>query len=109
MIRKLFEQWLRPKTKQEIMNIKKRLAVLYAFVGWNCFAVCFYTLMKKEVPEDPETRRKSYSLLTGSGSKVNVYKMTGTSLTSSYTMEYDKEAIKLEKKNKWNKIETKEH
>lgn len=40
------------------MQIRRRLAIVYAFVGWHCFGVIFYFIMRKQVPEDSEEKSK---------------------------------------------------
>ncbi|KAL6256121.1 hypothetical protein P5V15_012244 [Pogonomyrmex californicus] len=62
------------KTKEQALFFRQRLAILYAFIGWNSFGVILYMLLKKEMPEDDTERRMAYSLLSSSGN-LHVYQL----------------------------------
>jgi len=47
-----FLKWLGIRNQFEFHNVKQRIAILYAILGWNCFAVYFYMLIKKHTPDD---------------------------------------------------------
>jgi len=47
-----FFKWLGIKNQFEIQNTKQKIAILYAILGWNCFAIYFYMLMKKHIPDE---------------------------------------------------------
>lgn len=61
MLRRLIERFFRiqVKNKQELIQFRQKLAIAYAIVGWHCFGVLFYVIMKKEMPDDPEEKSKS--------------------------------------------------
>lgn len=44
------------KDKRKALQIKQRLAMLYGFIGWNCFGITFYLLVKDKIPSDPAER-----------------------------------------------------
>ncbi|XP_018349802.1 PREDICTED: uncharacterized protein LOC108753011 [Trachymyrmex septentrionalis] len=104
MIKKLLERWFirnKLQNKQEAMNIKRKLAIIYAIVGWNMFGVLFYNIMKHKMPEDSTERRKSYRLLSETSSNMHVYQVTGLTLTNNFNITYEDE-ITQEKENKKN-------
>lgn len=51
----LFER-LRPKTAVEAATTKHRIAMVYAFFGWNSFIYFFYLAFSKDKPTDPAER-----------------------------------------------------
>lgn len=81
------------------MQIRRRLAIVYAFVGWHCFGVIFYFIMRKQVPEDSEEKRASYRLLSGA-SNMHVYQVTGTTLTSDFDIAYKAKVEEIEKETR---------
>jgi hypothetical protein len=48
-----FFKWFGIRNQFEAHNVKQKIAILYAVLGWNCFALCLYALMKKHIPDDP--------------------------------------------------------
>jgi len=54
--RNITERWFGVKTWQQAANAKRRLAILYAIIGWNTFGVAFYYIMKDKIPEDKAER-----------------------------------------------------
>lgn len=57
-MKKFLERWFRIRTKQDALYFRQRLAIIYAIVGWNCFGVMFYMLVKDKIPKDPKERSK---------------------------------------------------
>ncbi|XP_018047557.1 PREDICTED: uncharacterized protein LOC108686639 [Atta colombica] len=105
MIKKLLERWFirsKIKNKQEALNIRRKLAIIYAIVGWNMFGVLFYKIIKHKMPEDPTERRLSYRLLSETPSNMHVYQVTGLTLTNDFDI-VCKDEITQEKENKKNK------
>lgn len=49
------------KDKHKALQIKHRLSLLYAFLGWNCFGILFYVLLKEKTPTDSVERSISVS------------------------------------------------
>ncbi|KYM83512.1 hypothetical protein ALC53_05912 [Atta colombica] len=92
MIKKLLERWFirsKIKNKQEALNIRRKLAIIYAIVGWNMFGVLFYKIIKHKMPEDPTERRLSYRLLSETPSNMHVYQVTGLTLTNDFDIGRD--------------------
>lgn len=50
------------KDKYRAVRIRKNLSILYAFLGWNCFGVIFYILIKDKIPIDKTERSISIFL-----------------------------------------------
>lgn len=48
---------IKPKSAEQAAVIKFRLAVAYAFLGWNAFILMFYRAMDYHLPQDPIERR----------------------------------------------------
>lgn len=44
------------KDKRKALRIKQRLAIFYGFIGWNCFGITLYLLLKDKIPSDPAER-----------------------------------------------------
>lgn len=51
------------KDKHKALQIKQRLSLLYAFIGWNCFGILFYLILKSKMPTDSTERSKLSFLL----------------------------------------------
>lgn len=54
------------KDKQRAIRIRRRLSIFYAFLGWNCFGLAFYVIVKDKIPTDSTERSTSafYRFLT---------------------------------------------
>ncbi|KAL6256122.1 hypothetical protein P5V15_012244 [Pogonomyrmex californicus] len=87
------------KTKEQALFFRQRLAILYAFIGWNSFGVILYMLLKKEMPEDDTERRMAYSLLSSSGN-LHVYQLEGMKLTNNFNIAYKVNDNQIEEENK---------
>lgn len=114
MLRKIAERWFGVKNKQQAQHAKQRLALVYGFIGWNAFAVIFYSIMKERLPEDSAERSmyrrfldvwfckkkrnknnlffagKTYSRLTGTSSNVHVYQVTGMTVKKEFQLIHDR-------------------
>lgn len=89
------------KDKQRAIRIRRRLSILYAFLGWNCFGLAFYVILKDKIPTDSTERRKSYRLLTGVPDNMHVLQVSGLKVTKEFDINYkneeEKEAAEIEK------------
>ncbi|XP_011052126.1 PREDICTED: uncharacterized protein LOC105144740 [Acromyrmex echinatior] len=100
MIKKLLEQLFlrnKVKNKQEALYFRRKLAIIYAIVGWNTFGILFYKIVKHKIPEDPTERRMSYGLLSEKPSSMRVYQITGLTVTNDFDIAY--KDITQEKEN----------
>ncbi|GAB1862764.1 hypothetical protein CAJAP_03843 [Camponotus japonicus] len=95
------------KDKGKALKIKQRLAMLYGFIGWNCFGITFYLLVKNKMPSDPAERRSAYKMLSGTSTgNMHVYQVTGLKLKEfdvkfspeeeNNTTEIEKETTKVD-------------
>ncbi|XP_029669702.1 uncharacterized protein LOC115239360 [Formica exsecta] len=89
------------KDKQRAIRIRRRLSIFYAFLGWNCFGLAFYVILKDKIPTDSTERRKSYRLLTGVPDNMHVLQVSGLKVTKEFDINYkneeEKEAAEIEK------------
>ncbi|XP_018405767.1 PREDICTED: uncharacterized protein LOC108782100 [Cyphomyrmex costatus] len=101
MIKKWLERWFMKKkiTKHEAHNLRNRLSIIYAFVGWNLFGILFYTIANDKLPEDPEKRRRAYGLLSDTPHNMHVYQVTGLTLTDHFDIEPETAEVEKEEKN----------
>lgn len=89
------------KDKYRAVRIRKNLSILYAFLGWNCFGVIFYILIKDKIPIDKTERRQAYKNLTGVPDNVHVYQFSGLKFIKEFDVtnnaENEKETTEIEK------------
>lgn len=93
---------MKNKLKNKHEPLRRRLAIIYAIVGWNMFGVMFYTIIKRKIPEDSTERRISYGLLTGTSNNMHVYQVTGLTLTNDFDGTCQNEITQVEKENEKN-------
>lgn len=127
-MKKLLERWFRVKTKQEALHFRQKLSIIYAVVGWNCFGVLFYMLIKDKIPEGSKERSKpifstfhfvekndgtilhsillfigaAYGLLTGTSKNMHVYQVTGFTLTNDFDVAYKAKVTQIERETEEN-------
>ncbi|XP_011867602.1 PREDICTED: uncharacterized protein LOC105561860 [Vollenhovia emeryi] len=99
-MKRLFRQWFKTKTKQDVARLRQRMAIVYAVVGWHAFGFIFYSILKKEVPEDAAERRMAYGHLTGTSPNMKVYQVTGLTLTKDFEIAYKAKVDQIERENK---------
>ncbi|XP_011155532.1 uncharacterized protein LOC105192943 [Solenopsis invicta] len=99
MLSRLLEKWFQVRNKQDALHIRRRLSLLYAFMGWNAFGVLFYIIMKDRIPEDSKERRIAYGLLSGMSSNIHVYQVSGLTLTNDFDLKSSQEEKKSENEN----------
>lgn len=97
MIRSLLERWFKVRNKHDALNVRRKLAIVYAIVGWNMFGVMFYVLLKDKIPKNPEGRRMAYGSLTGTPSTMHVYKVTGMTLTDEFDVMHKTKDARIQK------------
>ncbi|KAL6446853.1 hypothetical protein ACFW04_001345 [Cataglyphis niger] len=89
------------KNKQRALLTRKRLSIFYAIIGWNCFGIAFYVMLKDKMPTDSTERRMSYRFLTGVPDNMHVLQVSGLKVTKefniSYNTEKEKETAEIEK------------
>ncbi|XP_076666375.1 uncharacterized protein LOC143367972 [Andrena cerasifolii] len=78
----LFE-WLRPKNAAEASVIKHRIAMVYAFFGWNSFIYLFYLTFMKDKPTDPQERKALILERLSKGQKCYTFHVDGLTLMPS--------------------------
>lgn len=117
---------MKNKLKNKHEPLRRRLAIIYAIVGWNMFGVMFYTIIKRKIPEDSTERSNlflstfdfdilfermtehlffagiSYGLLTGTSNNMHVYQVTGLTLTNDFDGTCQNEITQVEKENEKN-------
>lgn len=59
ILRKFFKN----TSKEGLMNIRRRLAIIYAFCMWNSVAMLFYVTMKDRMPASNTAERSKYLFL----------------------------------------------
>nr|XP_012231103.1 PREDICTED: uncharacterized protein LOC105677225 [Linepithema humile] len=90
MLKQFVERWFGVKNKYQAQQAKRKLSILYAFLGWNCFGIGFYYLLKDKIPENKSERREVYSKLTGTSQNVHVYQITGMTVKKEFDLVFDK-------------------
>lgn len=50
------KRWFGVTTQKQAEVITRKIAIVYAIIGWNSFGFLFYALMKNRIPEDAEGR-----------------------------------------------------
>lgn len=88
------------KDKRKALQFRQRLALLYGIIGWNCFGITFYLLLKDRIPSDPAERRNAYKLLSGTSTNMHVYQVTGLNLKEfdvKFSPEEENKTTEIEK------------
>ncbi|RLU16448.1 hypothetical protein DMN91_010516 [Ooceraea biroi] len=98
-----FSKWLGITNEHQARNAKAKFAIIYAFIGWNCFAVCFYKIIKEQLPDDRIERRKAYKSLIGASENTHVYEIKGLTLEKDFEAKYS--AMTVEKDTGCGKID----
>ncbi|TGZ32730.1 Uncharacterized protein DBV15_00985 [Temnothorax longispinosus] len=101
MIRPFLERFFKVRTKQDAIQLRRRLSIFYAVVGWHCFGLAFYVIMKREMPEDAHERRMAIGLLSPiPHTTMHVYQISGLTLTNDFDIAYKAKLEQIERETK---------